>query len=230
MTLADDVYRQIRADILACRIAPGTKLRINEFCERFGVSLGAVREALSKLSADGLVVAEAQKGYQVAPVSRDELVDLTQTRIEIECLCLRDAIATGDLEWESRIVASFHRLTRIDEHDKTDTARLSDAWIVAHSEFHSALVSACRSEVKLRIRHALYEQTERYRRLSVPVRGKAKRDVNGEHRALMSAALKRNTELACSLMAKHLGKTADILLSASFLDTSVPAASRKNSR
>src|SRR5271157_1164652 len=53
-----------------------------------GSEPGAVREALSRLSAEGLVIAESQKGYRVAPLSADELLDLTEARVEIERIAL----------------------------------------------------------------------------------------------------------------------------------------------
>ena len=95
-SLTQDVYHRLRADILACRLVPGTKLRINELCTTLGgVSLGAVREALSRLAADGLAVAEPQRGFTVSPISPQDLEELTTARIEAESWCLRAAIAQG---------------------------------------------------------------------------------------------------------------------------------------
>jgi GntR family transcriptional regulator, carbon starvation induced regulator len=215
-TQARNVYEQIRSDILACRIPPGEKLRINALVDRFESSLGSVREALSKLSSEGLVYATDQKGYSVAPVSRDELLDLTETRIELEIICLQRSIEFGDVDWESRVVAAFHRLNRLTERNPQDPARLDDAWGVAHAEFHEALVAACGSAVKLRIRKALYEQSERYRRLSVPLRTVA-RDVNAEHKAIVDAVLKRDAVAAARQISAHLQKTTDILLNSAVL-------------
>ena len=217
-TLAGDVYESLRSDILTCRVAPGSKIRINDLCGQLGVNLGAVREALSKLSSEGLVTAEAQKGFRVAPVSRQELVDLTSTRIAIENLCLSDSIAHGDVVWESQIVASLHHLSRLPERDPADPARLSETWVVAHATFHQALVGACRNAVKLRIRTSLYDQSERYRRLSVPARGHAKRDTLAEHRSISKAVLAHDLPTATGLMADHLNKTTEILLGAPFLE------------
>jgi hypothetical protein len=70
-------------------------------------------EALSHLLAEGLVLLEQQRGYAVAPVSLDDLHDVTATRRYIDSLALRRSIERGDLEWEARIVASFHRLSKI---------------------------------------------------------------------------------------------------------------------
>ena len=217
-TLAGNVYETLRSDILTCRIEPGSKIRINELCVQLGVNLGAVREALSKLSSEGLVTSEAQKGFRVAPVSRQELVDLTSTRVDLENLCLAEAISYGEVVWESQIVASLHHLSRLSERDQDDPARLSEFWVVAHAAFHLALVAACRNTVKLRVRASLYDQSERYRRLSVPARGPAKRDILGEHRSIANAVLARDVPTATRLMTHHLNKTTEILLAAPFLE------------
>jgi len=167
-TLAAEVYRRLRADILACRLAPGSKLRINKLCDDYGVSLGAVREALSRLSAEGLALAEPQRGYRITPISLDDLRDLTAARIEIENLCLARSIQYGRIEWETALVGNYHRLSRTPYREPSDEERLSDAWVDAHALFHEALVSACGNIWLKRVRSTLYEQSERYRRLSVP--------------------------------------------------------------
>ncbi len=215
-TQADQVFDKLRADILSCRLAPGSKIRINEIAARLCVSLGAVREALSRLFAEGMVVAQAQKGYSVAPVSEDELLDLTTTRVSIEQLCLRRAVEHGDVEWETAIVATFHRLHRVPERDAADPTLLNEMWSQAHAAFHAALVSECRSSWLLRLRGILYAQTERYRRLSVPLR-REERDVDGEHRAMMDAAIARNADHLCGLISDHLWRTTRILLSSPLL-------------
>lgn len=217
-TRAGDVYEALRSDILTCRVPPGSKIRINDVCSQLGVNLGAVREALSKLSSEGLVTAEAQKGYRAAPISRQELIDLTSARIDIENLCLSEAIANGDVAWESQIVAALHQLSRLPERDPAEQARLSEDWVLAHAAFHQALVGACRNAVKLRIRASLYDQSERYRRLSVPARGTDGRDTLAEHKSIADAALARNVPKAAVLMAEHLNKTTEILQRAPFLE------------
>ncbi len=216
-TQADQVFNRLRSDILSCRLAPGSKIRINEVAARLDVSLGAVREALSRLSAEGMAIAQAQKGYSIAPVSEEELLDLTTTRVSIEQLCLRRAVEHGDVEWETAMVATFHRLHRIPERDAVDPTLLNEAWSQAHGAFHAALVSACRSGWLLRLRGMLYAQTERYRRLSVPLR-REERDVDAEHRAMMDAALARNADHLCGLISDHLWRTTRIVLSSPVLN------------
>jgi DNA-binding GntR family transcriptional regulator len=209
-SLTQLAYERLRADLLACRLAPGERLNINDLCEALGVSLSAVREALSRLTSDGLVVAEPQRGFRVTPISPEDLQDLTKARIEIEGLCLKRAIEVGDIKWESSVVAAYHSLSRVPECAPGDEQRLSDDWVQAHAAYHRALVSACDSPWLLRMRELLYSQAERYRRLSLPL-ARNKRDVGREHREIRDAVLARDFDHALALVRAHLQLTARIL-------------------
>jgi DNA-binding GntR family transcriptional regulator len=215
--LTQGAYEAVRADLLACRIPPGSRLKIQDLCDRFSVSLGAIREALSRLTSDGLVVSAPQRGFRAAPISVAELQDLTMVRIEIENLCLRRAIATGTVEWESRLVAAFHRLSRTPERVASDPVRADDDWAGAHAVFHLALVDGGDSPWLLRLHSQLYTQSERYRRLSIPLTTGA-RDVAAEHQDIMDAVLARDAERAVLLLTRHLGATTDILLEAADIE------------
>src|SRR5271166_1780439 len=200
-TQSNRMFDRLRDDILACRLLPDSKLRINDIAESSEVSLGAVREALSRLGAEGLVIAESQKGYRVAPLSVEDLRDLTEARVEIERIALSRSIARGDLEWETNLVAAWHRLART--HDgEPDSRRASDRWPVAHAAFHQALVAACGSAKLLQIRAQLYEQSERYRRYSGVM--DSQRDVAAEHQRIFDAAVARDPEAAMGAITDHL--------------------------
>lgn len=205
-SLTERTYQAIRTDIITCKLLPGSKLKIKDLCEHFDASLGAVREALSRLAAEGFVVAEPQKSYMIAPISLDELEDLTKTRTTIENLCLVRAIESGGLEWEAEIVATFYRLNRVSE--KLPEPRwLSEEWSQAHQAFHSSLVAACDSPWLLRIRDMLFDKSDRYRRLSA-IATREERDVMAEHKSIMDAVLARNSVAASALMEEHFRKTA----------------------
>jgi DNA-binding GntR family transcriptional regulator len=211
LNLTQAAYEQLRADIIACRIAPGSRLKIQDLCARQSVSLGAIREALSRLTSEGLVVAEPRRGFRAAPISASDLEDLTMVRIEVESLCLRRAIEIGDVDWEARLVAAFHRLSRTPERAPTDPGRSSEDWAEAHAAFHLALVDGCASPWLLRLHGQLYDQSERYRRLSVSVARQA-RKIGDEHQAIMDAALARDGERAVGLLSAHMRETTSILL------------------
>jgi DNA-binding GntR family transcriptional regulator len=210
-TLFEGVYQDLRADILACRLRPGAKLQINLIAEERSISISGIREALSRLSAEGLVISEPQRGFRVSPVSREDLYDLTRTRMDIEALCLSRSIEQGGVDWETAVVAAMHRLSRTAYWAGDNDRRLSDEWATAHHSFHEALVGANGSLHLTRFRAALYQQSERYRRLSVPVFPKI-RDVESEHRAMAEAALKRQTSRACELVSEHLLLTMKIII------------------
>ena len=209
-TKSHRAYAQIRADILACRHMPGTKLNIAALANELEVSLGAVREALSMLQSEALVISEPQRGYTVSPVSPKELSDITEARIAIESLCLRASIERGDLAWETRIVGNWHRLSRLSQTEEGRDQHLSDTWSRAHADFHSGLVGACGNDWLLRMRATLYEQSERYRRMSVPLQTET-RDVPAEHKAIFEAVMARDSEQATQALETHLRKTAAIV-------------------
>jgi DNA-binding GntR family transcriptional regulator len=210
-SLTAEAFTRIRAEILACRLTPGQKLVIADLCDEFQFSLGAVREALARLSSEGLVVSEPRKGFRVAPITEAELRDITRVRATIESLCLENAIHNGDLKWETNIVATQFELSKLSLQDSADPARVSEAWAESHQRFHEALVAACDSPWLLRLRELLFIQSERYRRVSVPL-NRAKRDLVSEHRDIADAAVSRDVEKATAAIRTHLEKTTRILI------------------
>jgi GntR family carbon starvation induced transcriptional regulator len=209
-TQASLLVDKIRADIVGGALAPGEKLKLGELSDRYDCGINPLREALARLGATGLVVLEDQKGVRVAPVSREDLLDLTHVRQQVECWALGEAIAKGDVEWEARIVSAHHRLTRLSNLTGGRSA-LSNAWETVHQEFHLALVSGCGSRWLLRFRNVLAEQTNRYRRLSVAY-AEAPRDIGEEHGQIMAAVLARDAPRATALVSAHFALTATIVL------------------
>lgn len=199
-----DVYERLRAGLLAGLYRPEQRLKINELGATFSVSIGAVREALARLTAEGLVTAVPQRGFRVAPISVSDLRDLTEMRIEIESKCLLRSIANGDVSWEAAVVAAHHRLAATPAEGVE--GGFSPAWIAAHADFHTALAQACGSAWMLRVRDLLFAHNERYLDLARTT-DKGRRDASREHRELMEAALARDAERAVSTMVAHLDKT-----------------------
>ncbi|WP_065065994.1 GntR family transcriptional regulator [Paraburkholderia tropica] len=205
-------YERLRAHLVTGALPPGEKLKIKVLSERYDVSQGAVREALSRLSAEGLVIAEPQRGFRVSPVSIEELADLTAVRIELESRCLARSIEHGDLAWESRIVAAMHRLSRMPRGHRDGVDSLPGIeWEDAHADFHDALVSACTSPWLLSLRKQLYAQSERYRLLAAS-HIEPSRDLGNEHDVIVQAVLSRDVEQSIALVRKHLSSTVDNLL------------------
>lgn len=204
-TRAGDVFQKLRDDIIACDLKPGDKLRFEALKDRYGVSYSTLREALSRLEAQMLVVSEGQRGYVVAPVSIADLQDLTDIRVLIECEALRRSIEHGDDAWEAAVLTAFYRMDRL-QNRLGRKYYLSADWSEVHGEFHSSLVMACRSPTMLRLRRALFERAHRYRHMSSRLRTKWRpKDV--EHKSIMEAALDRNIDEAVRLTESHIRET-----------------------
>ena len=212
-TLTSAVLERLRADILSTKLVPGQKLHIAGLAKQFSVSLTAVREALSRLVADGLVQASDQRGFRVSPVSPADLEDVTRTRIDIEGLALRRSIERGDQAWLGSVEQAFVALSAVPYRHPDDPQTHNEVWIARHRIFHRALVNACGSQWLLGFRDILHEQSERYRRLSIPL-AKQERNVGQEHQRILDVTLKRDAKKAVALLTAHLTATTNILLAA----------------
>lgn len=218
-SLTSQAFERIRNDILLGTLRPSERLKIQALSEHYEIGATAVREALSRLVTDGLVDSEDQKGFCVAPVSKNDLLDLTETRIEIEGLAIRKAIARGDVEWEAQVLSSFHRLSRT---PPPTTIENHAAWALAHRQFHESLVAQCGSPWLLRLCAMLYDKSERYRNLAERSTRPEERDTAAEHRELMEAiAMERDADKAVALIGAHFRVTTDVILHAGFAETSV---------
>src|SRR5437879_7448011 len=177
-SLTSAVQERLRADILSTRLLPGQKLHIAGLAKQFSVSLAAVREALSRLVADGLVQASDQRGFRVSPVSPADLRDVTQTRVDIEGLALRRSIERGDAAWLVSVEKSFTALCAVPHTYPDDPTHHYEAWVVRHHVFHRTLVNACGSQWLLGFRDVLHAPGGRCRRPGVRTTPEHPRTVN----------------------------------------------------
>ena len=206
----DRAYDRLRTEILHGDLMPGDRLTAADLQDRFALGLTPIREALMRLSAEGLVDTETHRGARVADVSPGALADLMKTRRSIERLCLEASMARGDEAWESEVVAAMHMLSRTPLPSSTEDRSAAALWEERHRRFHYALVSACGSDWLLRFWNTLADHSERFRKLRLLNRHVAAaevRDVNAEHRAIMDAVLARDVPTATRLMDQHLTGT-----------------------
>jgi DNA-binding GntR family transcriptional regulator len=205
-TQATQLVARLRRDIVAGVLAPGAKLKISDLAARYGVGVIPTREALSRLASSGLVVAEDQRGFRVAPVSLDELRDLASLRRTLETRALRESLQHGDVEWEAQLIAAHHRLSRLPPR-ADGSLGYDETWDAAHMAFHFALLDACRSRWLMQFVHVLSEQMNRYRHVATGSDTEHARDVGGEHASLLQAALERDADRACALLDEHFSVT-----------------------
>jgi DNA-binding GntR family transcriptional regulator len=211
-TASFEVYRQLRSDIVNCVLKPDERLRFDVLRSRYTAGIGTLREALSHLVSDGLVRTEAGRGFRVAPVSVQDLMDITEWRVEFEVRAITQSIQRGDDAWEAEVVTSFHLFSLVEVPARDAAVEVLTAWGVRHRRFHDSLVSACGSPWLLHFRSVLFEQARRYQVLSMMSGEPRLPRKDEEHRNLMKAALERNTERAALLSEQHIRKTTDYAL------------------
>ncbi|MEO3827049.1 GntR family transcriptional regulator [Actinomadura sp. B10D3] len=212
-TINGAAYDRLRAEILSGRLRPGERLKFAALSQRLDVSVSVLREALAKLTAEKLVVSAPQQGFRVTPLSSDDLEDLTAVRCDIEGLAFRYSIERGDLAWESRVIAAHHTLANTPMTVEGDPKLFSEAWATAHSHFHATLFDACGSNRLYDLAESLRDSAELYRRWSRPI-GDQGRDIAGEHKMIMEAALARDADKGVALLREHISRTTRKLLDA----------------
>jgi GntR family carbon starvation induced transcriptional regulator len=206
-TYSTELVAQLRRAIINGELQPGAKLKLEPLRKELALtqSRSPLREALSRLSAEGWILIEDQRGYRVAPISAAHLRQVAKLRVHMETLALRESIVRGDRTWEEEIVdaeASLASMPRGDEKARN----LQEAWETAHQRFHFALLRACDMPMLIDYCVSLHDHNARYRRMFLK-RNPFDRDVKSEHKAMLEAALERNPDLACALLAQHIERT-----------------------
>jgi DNA-binding GntR family transcriptional regulator len=209
-TRSDVVLAQIRGDVLNGRLTPGSRLGFADLGERYTVSSGVLREVLPRLVEQGLAESEPQHGFRVIDVSIERLAQLTDARVAIETLVIRQAVAEGDIAWESAVVAAHHALVRTG--DLTSGNDITDDWLTAHEAFHVAVLSGCRNAFLLDTAVRLRSISEVYRCWSRPEHNRTHRDLVREHREIMEAAINRNADQAAERTEAHIRRTTELLI------------------
>ncbi len=201
-TSGEAVYRRLRGDIVFARLEPGRRLRLEQLRQEYEVSVATLREVMPRLVAEGLLNFETHRGFEVAPVSVQDLSEIADMRILLECHGLAKSFARGDLEWEAGVVAAHHKLARMEARMLAGDRSVSETWKRYDREFHRALIGACGSDELLDAYDRIFDRFLRYQVLLVMFRGKTATD---EHHALLESALERDTRRADGILRRHIG-------------------------
>ena len=212
-TAIEIIYRQIRERVISGAFQPGERLHVDNLRTEFGVSTSTMREAISRLLVDALVVSEQQRGFRVAPLSRKDFRNITDARKLIEGQAVRISLTNRTEEWEAGLLGAFHRLAKVEERILGQGEReLVDDWDARNAAFHDCLVANCHNDWLIRFRHTLHQHSRRYHRrilgdqLSV-------RDVRIEHRRIFDAAMSGDTERCVAEVESHIEKSFSELIS-----------------
>ncbi|MFK4296584.1 DNA-binding GntR family transcriptional regulator [Arthrobacter sp. GAS37] len=211
------VREQIRRDILSGAWTPGGRLQPAVLAPAYSTSTTVVREALTRLSGEGIITIEPNRGFFLPHLSLDQLRDLTEVRCRSEALALELAFERADLGWETTLIGAHHLLARTPRRSATDPNRVDEAWAEAHRAFHRALIEACGVPLLLNLSRQLADATELYRRWAAPSQAAVSRDVEREHVDLLDAALSRDAEQAGELLRRHYERTVEVVLQSGLL-------------
>ena len=197
LTLREQVLEHLREEILSSRLAPGTELNEVALATEFGVSRGPVREALGRLSAEGLVTMTPRRGAMVTKLSKQEFLDAYQVREALESLATR--IAVPKLTDEDK--GELHRLS--DEMRRLADANDVDAFFEVNRRFHDRLVSASGNRRLQAMHQQLLGQMGRLLRKSADLRGGLGESARA-HEAILEAVDAGDADRAARLMAEHI--------------------------
>lgn len=204
--LVEQAVDRLRQDLLSGVYQPEAKLKVEMLSKEYGYSSSPLREALNRLTQEGLVVADQRRGFRVAPMSATDFADITRLRLLVDLQALEESIDSGDDEWEVRSVSAFYRLQKVEARLPDGPLVLNAEWSARHKEFHMALLSGTRSLRLRSLSSTLFDQAERYRRFSATHRS-APRSKSAEHKAILDATVKRDKKEAVALLTRHISRT-----------------------
>lgn len=207
-TIAGQIEAELRHDILHGILVPGAKLNLDKLRAARDVGLSPLREAVTRLVAEGLIEVEAQRGYSIAPISVANLDEVCALRLELEPYALRKSIENGGLDWETAVMGALYRLNRTDRIPG-DAASLAN-WEAANNAFHLALVERCDMPLLIKIYKSLVSMNDRYRHIYLKAVS-IQRDVIDEHTAIALAAVERRADEASALLARHIERSTNNL-------------------
>jgi DNA-binding GntR family transcriptional regulator len=200
-SIGENAYRRMRSDIIFGRLKPGQKLKLDKLKAVYGPSVSTLREILNRLSSEGLVLAEGQRGFEVSGVSVGNLREIADLRLLLEGHALAQSFAAGDMEWEGRVVAAHHKLASMEKLMQAGDRSQTEAWKRYDWEFHQALISACGSQVFMETHAGVFDKYLRYQMIALSYRGEI---AVREHKILLDCALQRDAETACRVLAEHI--------------------------
>lgn len=200
-TVGSSTYQRIKRDIIFGDLAPASKLKLDALRARYSASMSTLRETLSRLSSEGFVSAEEQRGFFVTSVSREDLIEISNLRILLECHAAKLSIKNGDTDWEGNLVAAHHKLHLMEQRMLSGDTSQKEGWKRYDWEFHLAIIEACGSANLLSLHSILYDKYLRYQMLVLTHRGQ---DAVDEHRAIFEAALARDAQEAAKILQIHI--------------------------
>lgn len=207
MTQDIDIYDALRHRLIANGFVHGAKLKAEHLRAEYGCSASTIREALFRLSIQGLVTFQDQRGFRVPERSKGVLAELTHMRVLLEGEGTVLSIRNGGVAWEARLTAAHHQLSHIERriHAADDTGAFEGIWFDAEREFHETLISACGS-VTLKDLHAnVYGRFRQQLMVADRSFGFISKNIE-HHQEILAAALSGDEDLTRQKIHDHLAR------------------------
>ncbi len=191
----------LRRDISFGTLVPDQKLKIEQLRQRYGGSNHSMRETLRMLSAEGLVEATAQRGFRVTSATEDDQRDILMIRTEVEKIGLAKSIASGDVQWEGRVLAAHHSLRKTEEAVQSNPDDLTALeWDEACRGFSAALISNSNSPRLIDLQQKFFDQSRRFRLALLRENRLNFEERKTNQQALLQAVLSRDAPTALKLL------------------------------
>ncbi len=197
---------RLTADVRSGRLAPGSKLKVGELRDRYGIGASPLREALMLVSSLGYVTGESHRGYRVAELSDEDLADITEAREVVETGMLRTSMANRDDNWAVGIVAAMERLRLAVSKGPLASDDHTSLVGLAHRRFHTALVAGCNSMRLQQMQELLFDQAGRYRDIMI-TKVRSPDHFVSMHEDLAAVVLGHDIDRACDALKGHLNLT-----------------------
>lgn len=197
--IVDEVYELIRADIMALRIPPDTRISIDSLARQLGVSQTPIREALSRLEATGLVIKQHFVGYLSAPqLNRQQLDELYELRLLLEpyaASCAAERMSEEELQAVARLAK---------EMEPGESRTSYDRFAVQDSELHDLIAAGSRNPL---IRDALGKLHTHLHIFRLRFHSEVTKEAYAEHGELIAALTQRKPAAAAAAMRTHIEKS-----------------------
>lgn len=205
--LPELVYRRLRGGILDGTLEPGRLLRQEEIARSFNVSRVPVREAMGRLEVDGLIVLRPRRGYAVARLEQDEIVEIFELRVAIEEHAAMVAARARTPEDVAAVQALVERMERVARRRGDHIAE----WARLNRDFHSRLIASGRRRRLSNVVDTLRDTVEAYVRAEMRLTGDVEHAL-AEHREMLEAFRAGDAVGLAQLSRRHVEGTARRLL------------------
>lgn len=196
-TRTEQVYATLQDDILAGRLAPGTRLVRRELAKRLEVSPVPVAEALLRLESDGLVESAPMHGARVAVVDDATSLDDLVLREAVECQAARECAEHADDAALARLAEAAAAVDAVMVAGADPGDRASDQ---RHGAFHLALAAAARPGLQRELRRLWFRRQMHRAWVNAAHRGLP----DAWHRGLVAAIASRDPARAAAHMRFHV--------------------------